>query len=50
MNGKEANKRGKKVLVGVPDIIDYGLVIMKNLNSDMEKIEIEEEKQQKDKF
>ena len=42
MNKKKANKQYNKVTVGVPDLLDCGLVILKNLQSSNEKMKTEE--------
>ena len=42
MNKKKANKQYKEITVGVPDILDSGLVILKNLQSSNEKMKTEE--------
>jgi len=46
MNKSKSNKQHKKVTVGVPELLDYGLVILKNLLGDNEKMKREDEEQQ----
>ena len=43
MKNKEENKRRKELSIGLPNIVTYGCVVLKNLKSSTEE-------QKKDKF